>query len=334
MNTNKKIEIDELLMASVDEVLTPRQQTELARLLQHQPEAAEQLRAFERQRKLLCSLPIETAPASLVDEVKARMERKLILEGGSRTQGLRERGTLVRRRFMTAAAMLLLPLSLLGYVVYHIVAPTLEDTQGLPTAKQLLKDETQANSPEIATPMAPAPLPFDGVLILTTERPMLVAQSIEKQIFLRSMEHQTVPNRTAETTTFQMDCPAEALAEFMESLRPLWNQSTGVRLTLRDSDAPERTVTINSARPEQIQALVRQPDKMLMLAAARQYASATIMPLRPDAGQPNVWGQGDAMTPEGLSIPRPILAWPQPETEGKPEKQPHVRLMIEVRKPE
>jgi hypothetical protein len=333
MNGNPKTEIDELFSASIDDALTQRQQTELKRLLQHQPEMAEQLGQLERQRQLLCSLPIETAPASLADDVKARLERKLILDDAARTRGIRSRGAMVQRRFTAAAAMLLLPLALLGYVVYRIVTPEPDAATRRPTAGELLREETLMTTPQMASPAIPERLPFDGVLTLTTERPMLVAQSIEKQIFLKALEHQMIPNRTAEVTTFQIDCPVEAMAELLGSLSPLWNQIADGRLTLRDSDAPQRMITIDHIRPEQIQVLARQTDKMPLQAAAHQYAAAN-RPLRPDAGRPDALGDDDAMTLERLAIPRPILAWPEREAQGKAVPQPHVRLIIDVRRPE
>ena len=319
MNTNPKNEIDELLMAAVDGVMTTRQQTELKRLLQHQPELAEELEVLKRQRKLLCSLPIETAPPSLVDEVKARLERKLILDGGVRTQSAPAAKTLARR-FMAAAAMLLLPLLLLGYVVYRIVAPTLDAPPAQPIAKQVVTEEKKADLPAAVM----ASLPFDGVLVLTTPRPMLVAQSIEKQMFLRSMDLQMRPDRTTETIVFQIDCPADTLAEFVESLTPLWNQIAGCQLMLHDSTVTEGMITIDAARPEQIQMLARQTDTTEMLEAAKQYASANLLG-QPGSIQPE-------SQPEYLSIPQPILAWPQRPVHSQPEEQSHVRLMIEVRK--
>ena len=71
-----------------------------------------------------------------------------------------------------------------------------------------------------------------------------------------------------------MECPAETMADFLESLRPLWNQIADSRLTVRDLDSPEQIIMIDPVRPEQIQTLARQTDKMPMLATARQYASA------------------------------------------------------------
>jgi hypothetical protein len=329
MNENSKTEIEELLSGSLDDALSQRQQTELKRLLHNHPEMAEQLRMMERQRQLLCSLPVETAPASLVEDVKARLERNLILEDAARMRTVRSRANLMHRRFTAAAAMLFLPLALLGYVVYRIVTPVPDDALERQTADTLLKDEVLVAVPKEIRPPVLAPLPFNGSLILTSERPMLVAQSIEKQIFLKSLEHQTIPNRTAEVTAFQIECPAEVIADFLESLSPLWNQIADSRLTLAEADSPEHTITIDHVRPEQIQMLARQTDKMPMLAAARQYASVNARQ-RPDAESPS--GQ-DVIIPQLPEIPRPILAWPQQESLEKPAAMPCVRLIIEVRRP-
>lgn len=328
MNGKPNTEIEELLSAAVDDELSQRQQTELKRLLQHQPEIAEQLESLVRQRQLLCSMPIETAPPSLAADIQGSLERKLILDNASRTQSLRSRAALVRRRFVAAAAMLFLPLGFLGYVVFRIVTPTSDGGSGRPSAKELLKDDVLFTTSQMESFAVAPTFPFDGSLTLMTERPMLAAQTIEKQIFLKAMEHQTIPNRTAEVMTFQIECPADAMAELMGSLAPLWSRITDSRLTLRDVDLPEHAVTIEHIRPEQIQTLALQTAKMPMMAAARQYASSNI-PLRPENG-----GNVEPM-PDDLVMPKPFLAWPERET---PQPQggalPTVRLTIEVRQPE
>lgn len=334
MNNDSKTEIDELFSAYIDDALTPRQQTELKRLLQNQPELAEQLSHLRRQRQLLSALPIETAPPTLLDDIKSQIERNLLLEQRN-TYGLLNRAALLRRRITAAAAMLLLPMALLGYVLWQIVIPVTDQPPQRTTARSLLEDDTtvqaaQEDAPP--APVAPAALPFDGVLVLTTERPILTAQSIEKQIFLLSLEHQTIPNRTAEKVTFQIDCPTETLASFIESIKPLWRQILDSRLTLHDSDSAQRKITIPHIRPEQIQMLVRQTDKMPLRSMARQYASNN-PPLNQAAGQPALAEDSD-VTLENLPIPQPILAWPDQPQARTTTTQPHVQLLIEVCKPE
>lgn len=329
MTDKSKIELDELLSAGLDEALTQRQQTELKRLLTHQPEVAQQLAALRRQRELLCTLPVETAPEGLADEVKTRLERQLILSGVASAGAARSKGALARRRFTAAAAMLLLPLTLLGVVMYRILMPPQTATT-LPTAKSIL-DSDPALGVGTPTPIpALAAMPFDGELVLMTERPMLVAQSIEKQIFLKGLEHQTIPNRTAEVMTFQMACPAEAVAELMEALASVWPQLSNARLSLHDAGCPEQTLVIEPILPTQIQTLARQTAKMPMLAAARQYA-ATNLPLVADDSALAALDTPPSL--EELSIPQPILAWPQSEELTTPAAvRSPVRLTIQVRR--
>lgn len=329
MNDNSKHEIDELFSAAIDDALTQRQQTELKRLLQHQPEMAEQIEILRRQRQLLCSLPVETAPTSLAEDIRAHLERKLILDNAARMQGMRSRAALVRRRFVAAAAMLFLPLGLLGYVVYHIVTPLPDNGAERPTARELLKDDLLMTASPAAASAAAGALPFDGSLTLITERPTPTAQLIKKQIFLKALEHQTIPNQTAETITFHIDCTAEALADFAASLAPLWGQLSDSRLTLRDVDAPDRTVTIQHVLPEQIQRLALHTDKTPMLTAARLYASNNA-PLRPM----DATGENALPLPEELVIPQPILAWPQRDVPLPTDVSPTVHLTIELRQAE
>lgn len=325
MNEHPKNEMEELFSASLDGELTQRQETELKRLLQHEPQMAEQLAALRRQRELLCALPVETAPPSLAEDIRAQLERKLILDNTARTQSFRSRAALLRRRFVAAAAMLLLPLGLLGIVVYHIVTPASDVPTGQPTARGLLKDDLLLTAPPPETTTLAAALPFDGVLTLTTQRPMPADQLIKKQVFLKALENQTIRHQTPDIITFDIDCSPERMADFIASLSPLWPQLADSRLTLRDTDAPERTTAIPHILPDQIQRLVLHTDKTPMLSAARQYASGNA-PLRRNTEQPPL-----PLTPEDLVIPQPFLAWPEPDTPQQPtDNTPTVRLTIEL----
>ena len=69
MNEHPKTEIEELFSASLDGELTQRQETELKRLLQNEPQMVEQLAALRRQREC-CALPVETAPPSLAEDIR------------------------------------------------------------------------------------------------------------------------------------------------------------------------------------------------------------------------------------------------------------------------
>lgn len=329
MNEHPKTEIEELFSASLDGELTQRQETELKRLLQNEPQMVEQLAALRRQRELLCALPVETAPPSLAEDIRAQLERKLILQNTSQTQSFWSRAALLRRRFVAAAAMLLLPLGLLGIVVYHIVTPASDTPTGSTTARGLLEGDLILPPLPPETTTLAAALPFDGILTLTTQRPLPADQLIKKQIFVKAMENRTIRHQTPDVIRFEIDCAAERMADFIASLSPLWAQLTDSRLTLRDTDAAERTTTIPHILPDQIQRLVQYTDKTPMLSAARLYASGNA-PLRQETDQVPL-----PLTPEDLVIPQPFLASPEPETPQQPtDNAPTVRLTIELRQAE
>ena len=124
MNENHKIEIEELLNDLVDDRATDRQEIEFKRLAKHDPAIVDQLAAMQRQKELLNALPVESAPVSLAEDVNSALERKLILGDLSGTvQTIVGTSHLYERRILTTAAMLLLPLGLLSFVVYEIIKP-------------------------------------------------------------------------------------------------------------------------------------------------------------------------------------------------------------------
>ena len=61
---NDNINIDELLNSYIDDELPQRHQTEVKRLIRHDPQIAQRLEELEKCKILLNSLPCEQAPES------------------------------------------------------------------------------------------------------------------------------------------------------------------------------------------------------------------------------------------------------------------------------
>ncbi|MHC4288607.1 MAG: hypothetical protein ACYSSK_00865, partial [Planctomycetota bacterium] len=202
MNENHKNEIEELLSDLVDEQAGDRQKTEFKRLVAHDPGLIDQLAAMQRQRDILNALPVESAPDSLADDITATLERKLIL-GDTPAQKKTIAGTshLFLRRVLTTAAMLLLPLGLLFFVVFEIMRPpSVGPGVYVPTGEKLAQSRLESPAPLSAEHQSK--LPFDGVLAFRTERLMAVSNFIEEQIFDQGLL--SFPNRTADTTSYQL----------------------------------------------------------------------------------------------------------------------------------
>ena len=177
MNKNHKIEIEELLNDLVEDQATERQETEFKRLAKHDPAIVDQIEAMRRQKQLLNALPIESAPASLAEEVRSALERKLILgdiaESGRSIAGASH---LLLRRILTTAAMLLVPLGLLSFVVYEIMRPASVGPAVYVSSDETLAKEGQDNF-VAAVPVPDMELPFNGTLTFRTDRQTAVSIS-------------------------------------------------------------------------------------------------------------------------------------------------------------
>lgn len=329
MNETPKPEIEELLNALVDEDASDRQKTEFKRLLQHEPALADQFAALRLQKQLLNALPIEPAPKSLLADVKTALERNLILgdyRESSRT--MMGAGNLFLRRVLTIAAMLLLPLGLLGVVVFEILKPPSEAPSYIP-ARQTLADEKAA--PSQSPVPAPQTPPFEGFLVFETNQPMAVGNFIEKKVFDIGMIRFMVPNRIDDTMTYQITAPAEKIVELVNALQPLWLRCEQITLRVQNSER-NQTIEIPNVQPEQISTLAQEDSPELLSRLAVRYASANLKKDDSYAGRP----AGADTQPSDSAYPelsQPILTGRYAPNQTTPaSEQPAVKLHISIKR--
>jgi len=273
MNENYKIEIEELLNDLVDDRATDRQETEFKRLAKHDPAIVDQLEAMQRQKQLLNALPIESASVSLAEEVSSALERKLILgDFSGDEQTIAGSSHLYIRRILTTAAMLLLPLGLLSFVVYEIMRPP-----SVGPAVYVSTDETlaQEDQGKLAAVMSASDreLPFDGVLTFRTNRQTAVSSYVEKMVFDQGLINFTVPNRTADAVTYQITAPPEKIAMLIDSLGNVWSHCRTVTLSIANSAGGD-AIEILQVQVEQIAILAAEDNRKMLDHLASQYARA------------------------------------------------------------
>ncbi|MHC4834402.1 MAG: hypothetical protein ACYTCN_00365 [Planctomycetota bacterium] len=329
MNENHKNEIEELLSDLVDEQAGDRQKTEFKRLVAHDPGLIDQLAAMQRQRDILNALPVESAPDSLADDITAMLERKLIL-GDTPAQKKTIAGTshLFLRRVLTTAAMLLLPLGLLFFVVFEIMRPpSVGPGVYVPTGEKLAQSRLESPAPLSAEHQSK--LPFDGVLAFRTERLMAVSNFIEEQIFDQGLL--SFPNRTADTTSYQLTASPVQVQELVTAIEKVWPHCQGVSLSVSDETAGD-TITIPLVQAKQVAALAAEDSTPMLCRLAEQYATAnrnrqTLFAQQAPTGLPDI---GPGIYPR---LPKPVLtarsdSLPKPEvSEG-----PVVRLQIHIQR--
>jgi hypothetical protein len=273
MSESSKIEFEELLNAVVDDEATERQKTELKRLAKHDPNIERQLESLRRQKKLINASPIESAPKGLVEDVISVLERRLIL-GDSISPERTVTGTshLMMRRLLTTAAMLLLPLGLLSFVIYQIMKPASTGPIDYVSTNKIL---SQSGSSELAVssiPMVVRQLPFDGILTFRTNQQMTVSNFTEKMIFDLGLMRSTVPSREVDVTTYQITTSPERVAKLMDSLQGVWPRCQQVTLNVIDGSEEDNTIDIVDVHAEQVKSLASEEDREIMGVMAKQYA--------------------------------------------------------------
>jgi hypothetical protein len=330
MNENHRIEIDELLNDLVDDQATERQETEFKRLAKHDPAIVDQLEAMRRQKQLLNALPIDSAPTSLAEEVISVLERKLILgDFPSDEKTIAGTSHLFLRRILTTAAMLLLPLGLLSFVIYEIMRPPSVGPAVYVSADQTLAQEDQDN---LAASMS-APdkeLPFNGILTFSTDRQTVVSSYVEKMVFDQGLINYTVPNRTADATTYQITAPPEKITMLIDSLGKVWPHCHAVTLSISDSFGND-AIEISQVQAEQIKVLAAESNRKTLDHLAGQYASA-------NENIKNLFAKEEDVGPQDIGLDGyPRLAMPilmgrdEPSQKLTSETQPRVRLRIHVK---
>ena len=328
MSEKSKIEIEELLSALVDDEATERQKNEFIRLVRHDPTIADQLTFMQRQKQILGAMPVEAAPDSLAEDICLALERKQILGEVCDSAQMTVAGAshLFMRRMLTTAAMLLLPIGLLSFVVYEIIKPPTAGPAGYSSVDDRLAHGDSSVAEDSESAIIAGTLPFDGVLTFKTDQLMRVSDYAQKMFFDQGLISVTVPSRTEDVTTYHVTAPPENIAILIDSLKNVWPHCQQVALSVTDG-TPGNRVDIPDIEVEQVKTLAVEDSKEMLSRLAGQYAvantnknSAFAMGSAPDAGAPDT-----------LPLTIPILTGNEESTPNKidPER-PSIRLQIHI----
>ena len=295
MNENQKIENDELISLYLDGEASVRQQTELKRLMQHDPSIAERMEALRQQQQILNTLPVENAPASLLEDIRSEMERKLILEdfsGGSQT--VLATSHLFVRRLMTSAAMILLPLGLLALVVFQIMKPPPKGPADYTSVQDMVAGTESANDLSSAQAGIFSEMPFKGTLVFQTDKYMAVNGLVKQAIQKQGLLDQAFPNRTADVTSFQITASPQKIAELVDSLAAIRPACQKVALQVLNGDSPDGMIEIPDIQAKQIKMLAYEdsPDMFTRLASRYADANRKVDSLFAEKSQPQLDADG------------------------------------------
>ena len=291
------LNMDELLNSFIDGELSARQQTEVQRLVDHDEKIAQRLQQLQECKMLLSSLPVTEAPPQILENVKASLIRKLLLDEQSSAFAERA-GTrhLLGRKVFAAAAMLGL-VGILTAVIYTIVAPETV-TQG---------------------PVAVVAAPFSGRLELRTSYLPAVVAFINRAIEDNVPSDEWIASDQSDVREpHALICSSESFNLLLAELGNIWDKMDSAHLFV-DTEVFGEQVVVEAVTAEQISGIVNQDDSKRRMEVAKDFAVLNNM-----AGHfpgTRVLTAIDDIRVGLITPPKPVLTWNQ-KTEKKSPASP------------
>jgi hypothetical protein len=262
--------LDELLSSFMDGELSPRQRTEVQRLAAHDPQVARRLRQLQNCRSLFSALPAAKAPADLLEQVRATLERQSLLQ----EQPVRGRHwvgacQLAFRRLVSAAAAIVL-LGILGVVIYQIVSPVPPGEAG-PVATDRAPSLI-GSDPTFVAPIMVADDGFAGRLELQTARLTWADTFIARAAENSGLSIRAEPEIRESQRLYRVVGSRESVNRLVASLAGVWRSFDAAALHVDWPEGSASPVVVEAVTPEQAYAIVAQNTTEASLEAAAGYA--------------------------------------------------------------
>lgn len=330
--------IDELLNGFIDGELNQRQLNEVHRLVDNDPDIAKRLKELRSCKAIVGSLPVTNAPVSMLDDIKASLERKTLLGHNSRLYedrlGVRH---LMLRKVVSAAAMFVL-VAFLAVVVYRIVAPVEKTKHPVAVKNKVLKTETSLPASNVA-PSEPVKEntvaaeiakqePFNGSLEIKASNPAVVVAFINRAIENNIPADQWTAASDDKRSPHILACSRGSLNILLSEMENIWNRLNSVTL-LMETEQENVKLAVNAVTSRQILDIVSHDTRIAQVENAKQIASLNKM-------SPKETGQSVTVNSESkeenISIPKPVLtSGEKPVVKSEPLKEEEkIHLVITV----
>ena len=318
----ENLNINELLNGFIDDELSPRHKTEVQRLVAHDPVVAKQLDELKRFKMLVGSLPHSEAPAEMVEDIRAAVERRSLL--GHRPEHIEyKRGAiqLFARKVMTAAAMIGL-VGVFFAVIYSILAPGTapEGSFAVKTLQPGSAVVTVSDEKAVAEAVV-ATTGFEGRLELTTGD-FSAAGEFVKTVLQNHGLWQTMPGPSSHGVKrlWSINCGQENLKMVLADLSKGWDKFDSSVL-LVDSGK----VTVDKVTAGQIAEIAAQREPERRIKAAKYFAIANNMAGRLPGEKALALNEAK---PDLATIPKPVLTSSEQKSVDETQGQQNVRLTI------
>jgi len=300
-------DIDELLNNFIDGELTESQLTDVKQMITHDSSVARRLQQLQQCKTLISSIPHVAAPSGLLEQVKASLERRTLLAVPSSVvgQGMK---SLLMRKVIAAAAMIAL-VSVLGVVIYTIIAP---DTGG----RQVIHiADLQPAAPIGVTDSgigASLDKGFIGRLELRTADLVAVDAFLNRAIEDNRLSDCVTSGHLGDRKLYSLSCSKEGLNLLLADLGSIWGRFDSTRL-LVETEQFGSPIAVAAVKAEQISDVVNQDNLKTCAEVARGFAVLNnVAMLMPGQEVLAVIEKDAADLP---AIPKPVLTWNQKKVE-------------------
>lgn len=278
----EEMSIDELLNSFVDGELTSRQETEVQRLINNDPQIARQLRQLQKCKMLVSSLPTANAPVRILDNIKASLEAKSHKEQ-TEYISLEPNRTRIGQRILALAALIGLVVVLTA--VLYTIAP----------------DNTVSKRPYIT---AAAIKDFHGKLELKTSDFVAVDAFINRVIEDNGLSGSFTPIRETNRRIYSVKCSEKGMNLLLTDLRKIWSRLDTATFFVNTEVFGEKVI-VEAITTNQIAEIIGQPDSNKYIEVAKDFAIINSM-------AQNLPGREIATalevdTDNLITIPKPVL---------------------------
>ncbi|MBN2020951.1 MAG: hypothetical protein JW749_12095 [Sedimentisphaerales bacterium] len=288
INRNEQ-KIEELLNGFADGELTQQEQAEVRQLVSADKEIAGRLKAIERCRLLVGSLPPAEPPAKVVAGIKQLISNRTNdgrIEIENR-QGARH--LLVRH--VLAASVIVGLFGILAAVIFQVAGPT--------DVKNPVAVEPKADK----SPTADAGIGVYSLQLQTADFAgvdAFVRKLLDESTWLKYEVKKEGPGRN----TYRVLCSKGAFEALMSDLASIWSKFDSATLVVQTGDFG-RSVAVEEVRPEQITVIAQQDTADERNHLAKDFAALnSIERITPER---TVLALTDNTCPELIAIPKPVL---------------------------
>ncbi len=297
-----ELNIDELLNSYVDGELTARQETEVRRMIDNDPQIAQRLQQLQKCKMLMSSLPAANAPAQMLDNIKASLETRTP-PGKLRPVVEKQVGTrsLLAQRIITVAAMIGLVVVLTA-VMYTIAPPD--------TAPEII--EGMESGPTVVAAKV-----FRSRLEMKTSDFIAVDAFINRAIEDNSLSESLAPTREPNRRIYSLTCSEQGLNLLLADLRNIWNKLDAATFFI-DTEVFGEQVVIETVTAEQITEIISQLESNKYIETAKDIAVLNNMAERMPGRE--IISAIEVSMDGLITIPKPVLTSKEPKIK---EPVPH-----------